>query len=382
MKNEERRPEKAKGRYYRFFYRHPWGIDVAAFILSFGITNGICFLFDYLKINDLNFIIVYIMGIILTGFFTNTFIYSTLQSIFSVVFYNLFFTTPRFTLGVSDLQYLITFFLMLIVGLFISALTYSYKKHMKKINELNLRNSALRHEADIENARGTLLRSISHDLRTPLTSMKTGADLLLNHPELEQRQKDEILKDISSKSEWTIRLVENLLTLTRIDSKKMTVKKKPEALEEVIPEAVRGVNGIIGGRKIHYDMPTGLVFVDMDATLITQVIINILTNAIQHTKDDGNIWIKVFDSGFSYAFWIENDGTPIADYAIDHVFEMYYTTNERQGGIGVGLAICKMIVEAHGGEISCLNTKDGHVRFEFILPKEEKSNEQNTGNRR
>lgn len=148
--------------------------------------------------------------------------------------------------------------------------------------------------------------------------------------------------------------VENLLSLSRIDSEKLTVKKTPEALEEVIPQAVRNIRGIIGNRTIHYDMPKELTFLSMDATLTIQVIENILNNAVKHTADDGNIWIRVWNTGKNMIFRISNDGSPIRDEDLPHIFEMYYTAADGNRGkdIGLGLAICKLIVTAHGGRFA------------------------------
>lgn len=105
--------------------------------------------------------------------------------------------------------------------------------------------------------------------------------------------------------------MENLLSLSRIDNEKLTVKKKPEALEEIVPQAVRTVSGKLGGRTVHYDMPEELLLVPMDATLIMQVLCNILDNAAKHTAEDGNIWIKVWNTGKNAVFRISNDGSPM-----------------------------------------------------------------------
>ena len=202
--------------------------------------------------------------------------------------------------------------------------------------------------------------------------MKNGAEIIKDNSALEEEDKNEILDDIILKADWLVRLVENLLSLSRIDSEKLTVKKTPEALEEVIPQAVRNIRGIIGNRTIHYDMPKELTLLSMDATLTIQVIENILNNAVKHTADDGNIWIRVWNTGKNMIFRISNDGSPIRDEDLPHIFEMYYTAADGNRGkdIGLGLAICKLIVTAHGGQICARNTEDGRVMFEFNYPTE------------
>ena len=110
----------------------------------------------------------------------------------------------------------------------------------------------------------------------------------------------------------------------------------------------------------------------MDATLTIQAIANILINAVKHTNDNGNIWIRVWNTGKNTVFRISNDGDPIREQDLPHIFEMYYTTSDGNRGkdIGLGLAICKLIISAHGGQISARNTRDGRVLFEFNYPTE------------
>ncbi|MFR1565398.1 MAG: DUF4118 domain-containing protein [Christensenellales bacterium] len=346
--------------------------DTAIAVYAFAVCTGTCFLLDTFNVGDLNFIIIYVLGVLITAVFTKGYVYSSLFSLLSVFAYNFFFTVPRYTLHFSDKMYLVTFILMFAVSVIVSVITVRLKNKMRQINALNMEKAALQSDAEKEKLKATLLRSISHDLRTPLTTMKNGAEIIKDNPALEEEDKNEILDDIILKADWLVRLVENLLSLSRIDSEKLTVKKTPEALEEVIPQAVRNIRGIIGNRTIHYDMPKELTLLSMDATLTIQVIENILNNAVKHTADDGNIWIRVWNTGKNMIFRISNDGSPIRDEDLPHIFEMYYTAADGNRGkdIGLGLAICKLIVTAHGGQICARNTEDGRVMFEFNYPTE------------
>ncbi|MGM9665329.1 MAG: ATP-binding protein [Eubacteriales bacterium] len=345
-------------------------IDTLITVGTFIVSTGFCFALECLDVEDLNYIIIYVLGILFTAVFTNGTLYSSVLSVVSVLGYNFFFAEPKFAFRLSDRMYIFTFMLMFAVGITVSLITSELKHKMARINELDIEKEKLKSEAEREKLKATLLRSISHDLRTPLTTIKNGAELIVENPDMDKRDRDEILGDISSKSMWMIGLVENLLSLTRIDSEKLTVKKSPEALEEIIPQAVRNVCGIVGNRKIHYDMPDDLLLIPMDATLIIQTVSNILTNAIRHTKDDGNIWIKVWSTGSDAVFRFTNDGEPISEKDLPHIFEMYYTSGDRNG-VGIGLAICELIVTAHGGKIEARNTEDKKVSFEFNLPMEE-----------
>lgn len=349
-------------------------INIGFTVFVFAACTGVCYLLDYFKINVLNFLIVYVLGVLVTAVFTKGYWYSSVLSIFSVFGYNFFFTIPRFTFRFIDQNYWVTFILMFVVSLIISFVMYQLKKKYKQIADLNYEKLNLKKETEKEQMKATLLRSISHDLRTPLTTIKQGAELILDNPKIADSDKKEILTDISQKAEWTVRLMENLLSLTRINSDNLTVKKTPEAVEEIIPQAVRTINGVLENRKIHYILPKELLLVPMDATLIMQAISNILNNAIKHTTDTGNIWIQVWNSGKNAVFRISNDGEKIKDVDIAHIFEMYYTTGDqkKEGSVGIGLAICNLIISVHGGDIE-VKQDENKVTFEFNLPMEDKN---------
>lgn len=347
-------------------------IDACISISAFVVSTALCYLMDYFKVNNLNFMIIYILGILFTAVLTKGFIHSVVLSVVCVFGYNFFFTVPRFTFHFNDKTYLVTFVLMFAVGIVTSLITFKLKNRLYQINKLNIEKAKLKSDAEKEQLKATLLRSLSHDIRTPLTTIKNGAEILLADAEIGEEEKEEVLTDIVSKANWTVRLVENLLSLSRIDSEKLTVKKIPEAVEEIIPQAVRNIKGILEERKIHYDVPLELMLVPMDATLIIQAIGNILVNAVKHTEHNGNIWIKVWNSGENAVFRISNDGLAIKEEDLPHIFEMYYTGGDCAGskGYGIGLAICKLIITAHGGQIGVRNSEDGKVVFEFNLPME------------
>ncbi len=336
-------------------------------LLIFVFCTLFCYFLSWLKINDLNFLIVYVLGVILTAVLTKSYIHSLLLSILSVIGYNFFFTIPKYTFQFNDPTYAITFILMLIINLIISLVMFQLKHRYEVIMKLQNEKFLLKKESEKEQVKVTLLQSISHDLRTPLTAIKDGADLILSNENMEKADQHMILSDISEKSLWMMCVIENLLAITRINSDKLTVNKKNEVVDDVILQSVRAVNGIIGDRKIHYDLPQNVLLTPMDSILITQVLVNILNNAIKHTKNDGNIWIKVWNTGKNTVFRIVNDGDLINDIDLPHIFELYYTTGDINKNAGIGLAVCQLIIRAHEGTIEAY-TLNGMVCFEFSLP--------------
>ncbi|MEG1805940.1 MAG: DUF4118 domain-containing protein [Clostridia bacterium] len=341
---------------------------ISLFTLIYIGCTGICFLLDFFKIDNLNFIMIYILGVLFIAIFTDGYIVSLLFSLLCVASYNFFFTYPRMSLAVFDLKYIVTFVIMFAISIIVSRMTFNLKKKLIEINELNKEKFKIEQETEREKLKATMLRSISHDLRTPLTSISSGAELLLHDQNLSETDKKEILQNVIDESNWTVRLVEDLLLLTKVEANNLIVHKDDEAIEEIIPEAIRNIASIKGNRKITIDIPKDLMLVSMDATLIIQLLSNILNNAVKFTADDGKIKIQVFNSGSEAVFRVYNDGKKLSDDKIDKMFDLYYTDADRSS-TGIGLAVCKAIVAAHGGKISARNLSDGVV-FEFTLPME------------
>lgn len=347
------------------------------FIKMLGIFIGatiLCWGLDMFKVDVMNFMIIYVLGIMVCSIVIDGFLYSIVISLLSVLGFNFFFTIPRYSFKIDDPKYIVTIVLVVLVGIIVSSIVYKLKNYTRRVNDMKIEQIKLKSEMEKEQIKSTMLRGISHDLRTPLTTIKNGVGFILNS-EVPLAEKKELGKRIEQKCDWTIRLMNNLLSLTRINEKNFTVKKNNELVEEIIPEAMRSVEDLIGNRKIHYDIPTELLIVPMDGILIIQVIANILSNAIRYTSDNGNIWIKVWNSGRQSIFRISNDGAPIKEEDLPHIFELYYSTDQKSGNeYGLGLAICKMIIEAHKGTIEARNLNE-RVVFEFSLPLEEVYNE-------
>lgn len=241
---------------------------------------------------------------------------------------------------------------------------------------LAIENNHNEKETKIEQLRANLLRSISHDLRTPLTTISGNADaLLLNGNKLDAEVRKQMLLDIYSDSIWLNQLVENLLSATRIESGKMNLHMAGELVEEVIQEALRHVNHNCGNHRITVHLEDEFMLARMDSRLIVQVIINLVDNAIKYTPTDTEISISATEREGMIFISVTDNGVGIAEEFQKHIFEMFYTGENKiadgHRSLGLGLALCKSIVTAHGGEI-ILTDNDPHGSiFTFTLPKEE-----------
>lgn len=243
----------------------------------------------------------------------------------------------------------------------------------------NLRNIKEKEDAAVlaqnEQFRANLLRSISHDLRTPLTSISGNAGFLVAEAEgLEPEMRAIIYKSIYDDSLWLINLVENLLSATRIEDGKTKLRRRSELMEEVVDEAVSRVRST-SGRKISVNEGDELLVLKIDARLIVQVIVNILDNAVKYSPADTEIIVNVFRRGKKVAVEIADFGKGISDKDKPRIFDMFYTAESKiadsRRSMGLGLAVCKSIITAHGGEISVRDNKPTGTVFCFTLPVEE-----------
>lgn len=237
-----------------------------------------------------------------------------------------------------------------------------------------------REEAVKERYRGDLLRAISHDLRTPLSVIMGNSEILMGMSKEEDPRYD-LAKDIYEDADWLHGLVENILSLTRFQNHQFTLKKEPEAVEEVVGAALVVMEKRKTGHEIDVEIPENLVLVPMDARLITQVLVNLLDNAVKHTKENEEIKVKVSvkEEENQVEFSVIDGGTGISKEALSKIFTMFYTTSNQElfpkKGIGIGLPICKSIIKAHGGKIWAENRSHKGAEFTFTLPLEDDKNE-------
>jgi two-component system sensor histidine kinase KdpD len=227
-----------------------------------------------------------------------------------------------------------------------------------------------------EQLRANLLRSISHDLRTPLTSISGNAGILIsNDNKIEEAQKQKLYMDIFDDSMWLINLVENLLSVTRIENGTMTLNLQPELLSDVISEALKHINRKSAEHKITVVEEDDMIVAKMDAKLIMQVIINLVDNAIQYTGPGSEIYVKTKKRKEKIIVEVADNGNGISDEQKEKLFDMFYTVDNNiadgRRGMGLGLALCKSIIVAHGGEINVRNNTPSGTVFRFTLKAEE-----------
>ncbi len=233
-------------------------------------------------------------------------------------------------------------------------------------------NQELEETARQEALRANLLRAISHDLRTPLTSISGNAGILMEESRrLEEEKKQGLYLAIYDDAMWLMQLVENLLSITRIENGNMRLELRPAVLEEVLYEAMDHLDRRASEHTITTELPDEILVADMDSRLIGQVVINIVNNAVKYTPAGSHICVGAQREGRQITVRISDDGPGIEKEEKKRIFDMFYTAENRNAdgrrGMGLGLALCRSIVNAHGGTISVEDCSPHGTCFLFTL---------------
>lgn len=314
-------------------------------------------------------VILFVLGVLVTATITSGPSYSIVASILSVLSFNFFIVAPRMSLRAWGPDYPMTFVVMFAVALMASYLVARMRMSVEASMEATLR-------ANNEQMRADLLRSVSHDLRTPLTSIMGNSDILLsNDADLSSEARVRIAQDIHDDATWLTDVVENLLAITRFDKKTMELNMRPEVVDEVVEDALRHVRRDASGHALVVNPSSELLMACMDSQLVVQVIVNLVNNALAHTPDGCVVTISTERRGGEVLITVADDGPGVPEQDRTRVFEAFYTSDDvltdGRRGIGLGLALCKTIVEAHGGRIWVDAVEPHGAAFAFTMPLEE-----------
>jgi two-component system sensor histidine kinase KdpD len=225
-----------------------------------------------------------------------------------------------------------------------------------------------------ERLRSSLLRSISHDLRTPLAGIAGSASVLLDR--LHDRcgvEEHELLEGITEEAAWMTRTFDNLLSLTRLESERVDLHAEPEAVDDVVSSALQTAAKRTEGHEVRVSLPEDVLIVRMESGLIAQVLVNLLDNAAKYSPPGTTIDVSVRREDGRAVFEVADRGPGVPPAESERIFDKFYRLREhasRTRGTGLGLSICKAIVDAHGGSIAVHSREGGGSRFVFTLPVE------------
>ena len=466
------RSQKARGKVDLPGLARDWAVSLGILCLA----TVMSYAFSQVGFTEANIITIYLLAVLLTSMATSTRSSYVLSAVGSVVVFNFFFTSPRFSLRVYEHGAPMTFLIMIVAALIVGTLTDRLKSQVKQstraayrtnllfeTNQMlqkaateeeifqvartqlrkladreltvypgittggkgnstiyliktaakvygsvvmagaesleafensvllsilgecalaleNMRNAKEKEEAKLlaenEKLRSNLLRSISHDLRTPLTAISGNAGILLSDSEsLPSETRNQMYSDIYDDAAWLYNLVENLLAVTRIEEGRMRLNTQPQLVEEMVSEALQHISRKKSEHTITVSHCDELLLAKCDARLIVQVIINLVDNAIKYTPAGSHIAINTKGECGCAVVSVADDGPGISDEEKERVFQMVYTGSnpiaDSRRSLGLGLGLCKSIITAHGGEISVADNRPKGTIFTFTVPSGE-----------
>ncbi|MBR1972016.1 MAG: DUF4118 domain-containing protein [Oscillospiraceae bacterium] len=308
---------------------------------------------------------VFVLGVFLVSWRTQGYSFGIIASVISVLAVNWAFTYPYWAFDLISPECISSAVVMLIVATMTGTLTTRLKQQEK-----------LKAEAEKERMRGNLLRAVSHDLRTPLTSIYGACSAIIeNFENIPPQRQLQLLKDIQADSKWLNRMVENLLSVTRVDADKVRLSKHGTVLEELVDSLMVKFHKHYPDQVVQVSIPEDFVSIPMDPVLIEQVLMNLLENAVFHAHGMQNLWLSVTLKNNQAVFSVEDDGCGISQDRMAHLFTGHLDSeapaDSARSNMGIGLSVCRTIIKAHGGELKAVNRPDGGAAFQFALDMEE-----------
>ena len=337
--------------------------DFLTMTFFFLVAIGVCAVLRMTNSGDGFASPVFVLAVLMVSRFTNGYLFGLLSSFLGVICVNYVFTYPYFEIDFTIAGYPLSFLAFLMVSVITCALTTQAKQK----EELRVENEKVK-------MRANLLRSVSHDIRTPLTGIVGATSVMLENPGLTEEERRELLLDVRDDAQWLIQVVENLLSITRVGSDSAQITKMPEMPEEVVAVAVSKFRKRYPDVSVRVTVPDELLWVPMDAILIEQVLVNLMENAVIHGKTTTEITVNVTKRSRYAGFVVSDNGMGVAEEMLDTLFDGSMKHSETSKGdmkrnMGIGLSVCLTIVKAHGGTIQARNLEQG-AEFAFALPLE------------
>ena len=342
-----------------------WALTLIITAAAFGIS---IVLQNVLTVNE-HTATVFVFAVFLVSLLTDGYVCGIAATLIAVLGINFAFNYPYFEFNFTIPENAVSAAVMLIIAVMTSTLTTKLKEW-----------EALRSESEMEKHRANLMRAVSHDLRTPLTTIYgSGSAILENYDVLTDEQKKNMIEGIRQDSEWLCRIVENLLSVTGLRNGSVKLIKTPTLPVEL-------ADAVYAKFKKRYPAVTPVleicedpVFVPMDALLIEQVIVNLMDNAVQHAVGMTRLTLRIETVGRRALFSVEDDGCGITRDRLAEISAgkliSQGTADDRKRNAGIGLSVCSSIIKAHGGELLVESPEGGGTRASFALDTEEVSNE-------
>ena len=317
---------------------------------------------------------VFLLAVFFVSMYTDGYWWGVAGSVISVLAVNFAFRTPYFAFNFTIPENIFSGVVMLVVSFMTSTLTTRIKKQEQ-----------LRMESEAEKMRANLLRAVSHDLRTPLTSIYGACSTVIdNYDSLGREQKIKLLSEACADAQWLNRMVENLLSVTRIDADGVAIQKTPTVLEELVDTVLVRFQKLHPGVPVEVKLPDDFIVIPMDSMLIQQVLTNLLENAVNHAEGATRIRVEIAGQGDTVMIAVEDDGAGFPPELLPQLFDRKLLPQPRscadgRRGLGLGLTLCSAIIKAHGGRMTAENRPEGGARVCLWLPAGTEDEEETEG---
>ena len=341
-----------------------------------------------------NSALVFVLAVVCISFFTTGYAYGITASIIGTFCINYFFMVPYSAFSLSHTGYPVAMLSMVAISCIVCALTSRVKqqaieavrrekntKTLDEMNEkLNAEKAAIQLQSARETIRGNILRAVSHDLRTPLTAISGAASVLLSSEDILRSEKNASLaNDIKADADALIVMVENLLSVTRIQDGTIPLKKREEMLEEVAGDAILTTRRRFPNCHVDLELSEDILYLPMEPMLIKQVMVNLLENAVRHSGSQSGILLNLFRQDEWAVVEVRDHGKGLPPEVCQAVQSGRPLSRDLNGdstrGMGIGLSVCQSIIKAHNGFFAAGNAPEGGAVIRFGLPMKESDHE-------
>ena len=321
--------------------------DALCTLLLLGGAVAVCSVLSRVHDDNNPFaVLIFVLAVAIAALVTTGYVWGVVASVVGVFCVNYMFAYPFWSFDMSISGYPLTFMVMLVVSVVISTLTTRLKQTER-----------LRYEVESEKLRADLLRALSHDLRTPLASIEGAGSLLLEQPDLTEAERRTLLEQIRQETRWLTRITENMLSITRMAGGQVALRLTDEVVEEIVDGAVMKLRRSSASLPVTVERPQESITAPMDATLMEQVVLNLLENAVNHAAGATRIRVSIARQEKMVQITVLDDALPLARSCADG-----------RRGLGLGLTLCSAIIKAHGGRMTAENRPEGGAQVTLWLP--------------
>ena len=351
-----------------------WARDTLRMLLLLGAAVAVCSVLSRVHDDNNPFaVLIFVLAVAIVALVTNGYVGGVRAPVLGVVCGDYVLPYPLWSFDIRITGYPLTFVVMLVVSVVISTLTTRVKQTER-----------LRYEIESEKLRADLLRALSHDLRTPLASIEGADSLLLEQPDLSEAERRTLLEQIRQETRWLTRITENMLSVTRMAGEQVSLHRTDEVVEEIVDSAVMKLRRSRHALPVTVIRPQEILTAPMDATLMEQVILNLLENAVNHAEGATRIRVEIAGQGDTVMIAVEDDGAGFHPELLPQLFDRKLLPQPRscadgRRGLGLGLTLCSAIIKAHGGRMTAENRPEGGARVCLWLPAGTEDEEETEG---